>query len=246
MERQLSTQAKALRLTPAQLASLQRRLHFGTQPVGAVAGWLPKVLNAWQYARPTATAVVHSPPNKVPATSRTITAARLDTSYSWFPASMASLSGRRLALAGADCRWLAPNAAATAGLNGSVALVTLTALPSTDPRAPCSYVRLMQGATAAGADALLLAGGRPLPMAGPGWRPCRPPTAPPPSRRGAMPLPRTSRRQPAWWILLRGRHWSRHWRQAAPLPLTSPPGRLDAPAGCGLVGGRLQGDEQVG
>ena len=158
MERQLPTQAKALRLTPAQLASLQRRLHFGTQPVGAVAGWLPKVLNAWQYARPTATAVVHSPPNKVPATSRTITAARLDTSYSWFPASMASLSGRRLALAGADCRWLAPNAAATAGLNGSVALVTLTALPSTDPRAPCSYVRLMQGATAARADALLLAG----------------------------------------------------------------------------------------
>lgn len=102
-------------------------------------------------------------------------------SAGWIPWPVAGVSAP-LALAGRDCDWIpyANAAGSTAGsgagaataaaaseapppgswapsLNGSVALVRLTAFPGADGRRGCTYADMLSAAEAAGAAAVLLA-----------------------------------------------------------------------------------------
>eukprot|EP00887_Chlorella_sp_A99_P003150 scaffold9.g3150.t1 len=158
----------------ARLTARLAQLHFATQPAHALAGgaaWLSDLLSDWRSPRRVVAAVAEAQRQQeagrqwpLPRQPRPQSAllqqqrqqplllktSRLDASYNWIPWPATGIAAP-LVHAGTGCAW-EPRSC----LNGSVALITLLALPAPEP-AECTYAVIARRAEAVGAVAVLFA-----------------------------------------------------------------------------------------
>ena len=147
MRDQLEAQAVHLGAGSAAAAEALRRLHYAVAPASRLGGWLPEVLRDWQTPRRLLLANVTQPVGR-PGLRST----RLDAAYDWIPWPVTGIRAP-LALAGTDCGWVVEAVRGGGGLNGSVALILLTAPPGSE--GGCGYGTMLRAAEAAGAVAAL-------------------------------------------------------------------------------------------